>query len=230
MAATELRKKAIYLFIFVGLTGLVLSLLPMVELWLQTSILPGFGMTFTKGWELTPAGASVAMNVTYANAIDAFFRILKIILWMAVVIAIVRFLAFFILKTAYRTSKQPEVSSLLRTVSTIIVYIVAFFIIFQTQYPDVPLTPLFTGSTILGIVVGLALQETLGNLFAGVAMQAEQSFQVGDVIAIGGKGGVGTGVVESISWRGVKVRTFQNKLLIISNARSEERRVGKECR
>jgi small-conductance mechanosensitive channel len=218
MAATELRKKAIYLFIFVGLTGLVLSLLPMVELWLQTSILPGFGMTFTKGWELTPAGASVAMNVTYANAIDAFFRILKIILWMAVVIAIVRFLAFFILKTAYRTSKQPEVSSLLRTVSTIIVYIVAFFIIFQTQYPDVPLTPLFTGSTILGIVVGLALQETLGNLFAGVAMQAEQSFQVGDVIAIGGKGGVGTGVVESISWRGVKVRTFQNKLLIISNA------------
>jgi small-conductance mechanosensitive channel len=86
---------------------------------------------------------------------------------------------------------------------------------FQTQYPDVPLSPLFTGSTILGIVVGLALQETLGNLFAGIAMQADQPFQVGDVIAITNRG---TGVVESVSWRGVKVRTFQNKLLIVSNA------------
>ena len=63
--------------------------------------------------------------------------------------------------------------------------------------------------------MGLALQETLGNLFAGIAMQADQPFQVGDVIAITNRG---SGVVESVSWRGVKVRTFQNKLLIVSNA------------
>jgi len=96
-----------------------------------------------------------------------------------------------------------------------VIYIIAFFIIFQTQYPGVPLSPLFTGSTILGIVVGLALQETLGNLFAGIAMQADQPFQVGDVVSITNRG---NGVVESVSWRGVKIRTFQNKLLIVSNA------------
>src|SRR5512139_608649 len=45
-----------------------------------------------------------------------------------------------------------------------IIYIVAFFIIFQSQYPEVNLGALFTGSTIVGIVVGLALQDTLGNL------------------------------------------------------------------
>ncbi|HSI89148.1 MAG TPA: mechanosensitive ion channel family protein, partial [Pyrinomonadaceae bacterium] len=77
------------------------------------------------------------------------------------------------------------------------------------------LTALFTGSTIVGIVVGLALQDTLGNLFAGIALQADQPFQVGDVVAITNQG---TGKVESVSWRGVKIRTFQNKLLIISNA------------
>jgi small-conductance mechanosensitive channel len=64
-------------------------------------------------------------------------------------------------------------------------------------------------------VVGLALQDTLGNLFAGIALQADQPFQVGDVINISNRG---TGVVESVSWRGVKIRTFQSKLLIISNA------------
>jgi hypothetical protein len=38
---------------------------------------------------------------------------------------------------------------------------------------------------------------------------------VGDVIIIAGRG---EGVVESVSWRGVKIRTFQNKLLVISNS------------
>lgn len=215
MAASELQRKGISFIVSVAIIVLVLLSLPVVELWLQTSILPRFGMTFAKGWDLTAESNAMPMNTTYVNAIDATLRVLKIVLWMALVIAIVRFLAFFILKTAYRTSKQPEVSSLIKTVSSILIYIIAFFLIFQTQYPSVELTPLFTGSTILGIVVGLALQETLGNLFAGIAMQADQPFQVGDVIAIG-KGG--TGVVESVSWRGVKIRTFQNKLIIISNA------------
>jgi len=215
MAAQELRKKAIFLVIFVGLAVLILMTLPAMEIWLQTSILSQFGMTFVKDWELSPESLAVGMHGTYAKAIDSCFRIVKILLWMALVVAVVRFLAFLILKTAYRTAKQPEASSLLKTVSSIVIYIVAFFIIFQTQYPDVPLTPLFTGSTILGIVVGLALQETLGNLFAGIAMQADQPFQVGDVISIGKNG---TGVVEAISWRGVKIRTFQNKILVISNA------------
>jgi hypothetical protein len=38
---------------------------------------------------------------------------------------------------------------------------------------------------------------------------------VGDVIAIANQG---TGVVEAVSWRGVKIRTFQSKLLVISNS------------
>ena len=61
----------------------------------------------------------------------------------------------------------------------------------------------------------MALQDTLGNLFAGLAIQADQPFQVGDVISIPNKG---IGVIENISWRGVKIRTFQNKLLVISNS------------
>src|SRR5512144_1912233 len=67
----------------------------------------------------------------------------------------------------------------------------------------------------LGVVVVLAVRENLRNLFGGIAMQADQPFQVGDVVSITNRG---TGVVESVSWRGVKIRTFQNKLLIISNA------------
>lgn len=214
---TDLRKKAIFLIVFLLLTGLIIAVMPAIETWLQVLVLPRFGMSFEEGgaWVLTAESSRQAMNATYANAIDTAFRILKIILWMAIVIAVVRFVTYLILRTALRRSPETETSSILKTVSSIIIYIIAFFLVFQAQYPGVSLAPLFTGSTILGIVVGLALQDTLGNLFAGLALQADQPFQVGDVVNIPNRG---TGVVEAISWRGVKIRTFQSKLLIISNS------------
>jgi hypothetical protein len=98
---------------------------------------------------------------------------------------------------------------------SVVIYIVSFFVIFQSFFPGIQLAPLFTGSTIIGIVVGLALQDTLGNLFAGLALQADQPFQVGDVVTIPTQG---IGVVEAVSWRGVKIRTFNNLLLLISNS------------
>nr|AUN37210.1 cAMP-binding protein [uncultured bacterium] len=151
---------------------------------------------------------------TALDVVTSAIRILKILLCMAIVVATVRFIGYVI--TTYRKSgSASEISTLLRTVLSVVIYIVGFFIIFSHYFPSVQLAPLFTGSTILGIVVGLALQDTLGNLFAGLALQADQPFQVGDVINITGKG---TGVVESVSWRGVKIRTFQNKVLIISNS------------
>lgn len=146
--------------------------------------------------------------------LDNLFRIVRVLLWMAVVISIVRYFSYLIFGTALRHKGEEEISSILRTVLTILVYIIAFFTVFQVQFPNVELAPLFTGSAIIGIVVGLALQDTLGNLFAGIAIQADQSFQVGDVIKIAEN----IGTVESVSWRGVKIRTFQNKLLVISNS------------
>jgi small-conductance mechanosensitive channel/CRP-like cAMP-binding protein len=107
--------------------------------------------------------------------------------------------------------------NLVRNVVSVVIFIAAFFIILQSQYSTAyeKLTPIFTGSTIIAVVLGFALQDTLGNLFAGLAIQADQPFQIGDVVTINNKG---AGVVENISWRGVQIRTFQNKLLVISNS------------
>lgn len=194
----------------------VLATLPLLETWLQVDLLPQFGyrFTFESNWQL--AGDATDMTkATYVGLISNFFHIIKIIVWMVLIIASVRFITYLIFLAALRNAAQSEISSLLRTVLSIVFYIVAFFIVFQAQYPAINLGAIFTGSAILGIVVGLALQETLGNLFAGIALQADQPFQVGDVVIIPNRG---MGVVEIVSWRGVKIRTFQNKLLLISNS------------
>ena len=169
------------------------------------------GIVILEESQATPTAMS-ELSITLLNN---FFRILKVILWFILIVAIIRFINSLIFGRALRKTSSYELTNLIRNVVVILIYIIAFFIIFQSQYPTVQLAPLFTGSTIIGIVVGLALQDTLGNLFSGLAQQADQIYQVGDVISLSTKG---TGVVESITWRGIKIRTFQNKLLVIGNS------------
>ena len=205
MAISELRKQ---FFIFVSIGGIsiaALVILPFVEPTIQKYVAALFS-SFNR------EQAEVAVEL-----LDNFFRIVKIIFWLVLVVTFLKFINAIIFGTVLRKASSYEFSGLLRNVVTIIICLVAFFIILQSQYPSAyeKLTPIFTGSAIIGVVIGLALQDTLGNLFAGLAIQADQPFQIGDVIKIDNKG---TGVIENISWRGLKIRTFQNKLLVISNS------------
>jgi small-conductance mechanosensitive channel/CRP-like cAMP-binding protein len=217
MPASELRRKTTFFLIFAGSVSLILILFPFIEDGLWAYVEAQFGLVVAEnGAVRTVTGeAPRQMIETTVGLVVNVLNIINIILWMALVIAIVRYVGWLIVKTAHRGARQGEVSTLVQTVLSIVIYIVAFFIIFQSQYPSVQLAPLFTGSAIIGIVVGLALQDTLGNLFSGLALQADQPFQVGDVVMIPTRG---EGVVEAVSWRGVKIRTFQNKLLVVSNS------------
>lgn len=216
MAATEIRNKILGFLLTTAGFIVALIFLPGDKA-AEAFMMNRLGLVEKVGDNYITFSGEVApmMAVTYISVAGNILNVIEIVLWMAIVVTIVRAVFFVISKTVQRQSTASEVSSLLKTVLSVGIYIVAFFIIFQSQFPSVQLAPLFTGSTIIGIVVGLALQDTLGNLFAGLALQADQPFQVGDVISIGT---LGTGVVENVSWRGVKVRTFQNKLLLISNS------------
>lgn len=217
MFTNELRKRTVFFLISTGIITLVLIIIPS-EITIQHYLMNYFGLVLTPEGKVINSDGSMASQVseTSIGLILNFYHLVKIVLWMAMVIIAVRFINFLIFQFALRNSSQTEITSLIRTILSVIICIVAFFIIFQSQYPTIQLAPLFTGSTILGIVVGLALQDTLGNLFAGIALQADQPFQVGDVINL--QRNSWTGVVEQVSWRGVKIRTFQNKIVLISNA------------
>lgn len=216
MTSPEPQKTAPYFLVFAGILIALLVLFPFIEDSIRAYMEARFGMVIAVDGSVSVAGgeAPAKMTETWIALVVTVFHIVKIILWMALVITAVRFVTHLFARTVYRNTSQGEISSLLKTVISVIIYIVAFFMIFQSQFPGVQLAPLFTGSTIIGIVVGLALQDTLGNLFAGLALQADKPFEVGDVVQIGQR----NGVVESVSWRGVKIRTFQNKLLVISNS------------
>jgi small-conductance mechanosensitive channel/CRP-like cAMP-binding protein len=64
------------------------------------------------------------------------------------------------------------------------------------------------------VVIGLALQDTLGNLFAGLAIQIEKPFRVGDWVTIGGQ----DGLVSEITWRATKMRTKAGNFIVVPNS------------
>ena len=73
---------------------------------------------------------------------------------------------------------------------------------------------LLTTSAVGAVVVGFALQDTLGNLFAGLAIQIEKPFRVGHWIQVGGR----EGQVQEITWRATKLRTKDGEFLIVPNS------------
>jgi small-conductance mechanosensitive channel len=75
--------------------------------------------------------------------------------------------------------------------------------------------PLLAGLGIAGIAIGLALQTTLGDLFSGVAIAFDKEFKLGDVIEVGDV----FGVVKEISARSIKVKTYSNDIVVLTNSR-----------
>jgi small-conductance mechanosensitive channel len=127
----------------------------------------------------------------------------------------VRALNYLFFGLAFRL-KRIDAPTLIRNIFTIIAFSLLFLIAFTLLFPDVNLGALFTTSAIFGVILGLALQDTLGNFFAGISLQADRPFQVGDVITVGAQRH--TGVVEEISWRAIKIRTFTNHVVLIANS------------
>jgi len=72
---------------------------------------------------------------------------------------------------------------------------------------------LVTTSAVSAVVIGFALQDTLGNAFAGLAIQSERPFHVGQWIRVGDH----EGRVAEVTWRATKLRTKAGNFVILPN-------------
>ncbi|HZH91714.1 MAG TPA: mechanosensitive ion channel family protein [Pyrinomonadaceae bacterium] len=145
-----------------------------------------------------------------------FYRVqllTKIALWLGIMFVGVRLAGAFLFDFIFRMRKGREAPSLIRDLFSIVAYIVVVAFILK-HFFDLSLGALLSGSALLGIILGLALQDTLGNLFSGISLHADKPFEVGDVITVG----QWKGVVESVTWRAAKIRTFTNHVVLLSNS------------
>jgi small-conductance mechanosensitive channel len=87
---------------------------------------------------------------------------------------------------------------------------------FISEFLGVQLAPLLATSAFISVVLGLALQDTLGNLFAGIALQIDKAFSIGDWLEVSGPQKY-IGQVYEISWRATILEGFTEELITIPN-------------
>src|ERR1700704_470917 len=155
-------------------------------------------------------------HVTHRAQPETIISVLKLILLAALAYLLVRALRALLFGLIFRLKRGYEAPTLARNIFSIIAFTALFFLIFTSIFPETNLGGLLTTSAIFGVILGLALQDTLGNFFAGISLHADRPFQVGDVISVGQQRL--TGVVEGITWRAIKIRTFQNHIVLLSNS------------
>ena len=91
------------------------------------------------------------------------------------------------------------------------VIVIALFAVAATLLLD---EKFLTTSAVGAVVVGFALQDTLGNLFAGLAIQVEKPFRVGHWVRVGEF----EGRVQEVTWRATKLLTKQGQFVIVPNS------------
>ncbi|HEY6052175.1 MAG TPA: mechanosensitive ion channel domain-containing protein, partial [Thermoanaerobaculia bacterium] len=133
---------------------------------------------------------------------------------IAAAIVLTRLIDYGIFDVGFHVRKRPAAPALLRQLVSIVVFLAVAAAVVKSILPEVHLGALFTTSAILTAIVGLALQDTLGNLFAGVALHLERTMGVGDMIRYGET----FGTVEQLSWREIRLRTTEGNLLLIPNS------------
>jgi small-conductance mechanosensitive channel/CRP-like cAMP-binding protein len=80
---------------------------------------------------------------------------------------------------------------------------------------SVPIAGLLATSGVIAIVLGLALQSTLADVFSGVAVGIERPYKVGDLIWL--EDGI-EGHVVQVTWRSTQIATFQGTIAIVPNS------------
>ena len=123
-----------------------------------------------------------------------------------IVVAIVWF-------TLQRNARSRE-ARLFFDLTSAAVYVAAAVIVLNSVLA-LPVTGLLATSGVLAILLGLALQNTIADVFAGIAVGVERPFTVGDRIQIGDRI---EGQVVQVNWRSIHVQTDGDDVAIVPNS------------
>jgi small-conductance mechanosensitive channel len=128
------------------------------------------------------------------------------------------FLDRLMIEVLRRYSKKIEIMETSAGVLKILYrgIILGFIFLIILDRLNITITPFIASLGIGGLVIALALQETLANFFAGIYIFFDKPIRIGDYILLeSGK----EGYVTQIGWRSTRIRMLPNNILIVPNAK-----------
>jgi small-conductance mechanosensitive channel len=147
------------------------------------------------------------------NSNNTFVQISSTILWISIIYLSLSVFNIYWDSQQTEDQWQSRVPSLILNIGRLF-FILFSFAIVMAQIWGIDLGKMLAALGVGSIVLGLALQDTLGGLFAGITLISARKFQVGDWL----KTGDVVGKVTTVNWHSVTLKTFENDLLVIPNS------------
>ena len=129
-------------------------------------------------------------------------------------LSLVRILNWGILQIPAELGWWKPTAKILRDLLTLAVSTVVVMVVIHRDF-RVNLVGLAATSAVVTAVIGLAAQETLKNLFAGISLQVDSPFEEGDWVDLGST----TGVVTSLRLMTTRVRGLDGSITVVPNSR-----------
>jgi small-conductance mechanosensitive channel/CRP-like cAMP-binding protein len=147
-----------------------------------------------------------AIAVHYLPLADDVRRLLRDFNPLVMAFAVINLVVAFTLNP-WRLDRFPErFPAIVQDTLLILLFGVAATLILRDR--------ILATTAVGAVVLGFALQDTLGNLFAGLAIQIDRPFRVGDWVTIGSL----EGSVSGITWRSTKLLTKAGNFVVVPNS------------
>ncbi len=143
-------------------------------------------------------------------ASDELVKSIQTLFWICVLHASLSLLNAIIFEQAKADTWRARVPKLLIDLFRLFIVLLGVAIVLATVW-NADLAGLVTALGVSSIVIGLALQDTLGSVMSGIALLFERPFSVGDWLKVGDM----VGQVIDINWRAVRLQTFDLEMVTI---------------
>ena len=168
--------------------------------------------------------AALAVLSRYGDGIDSRTLVVALREFALLIVAfgVVRISVIFLFEGLFPQSSVPRMMADVLMVVALIVYA-----IYRMNEVGVNLASLITTSAVLTGVIAFSMQEMLGNLWGGIALQADNTCRIGDWIRVDGTtaGGSVVGQIIGIRWRCLAVATNDGETVMMPNAQLVKSRV-----
>jgi len=123
-------------------------------------------------------------------------------------------IAVYGLRFLLHRDRHSREARLFSDLSAAAIYIATVAVVLSSVFAF-PVTGIVATSGVAAIVLALALQNTLADVFAGIAVGVEAPFRVGDRILIGDKT---EGQVVQVNWRSIRIQTDGDDVATLPNS------------
>lgn len=174
-------------------------------------------------WALVLSGINFALqsldHIKSSPALAVGIEKLLAIAWT--ILAMVVATRFFIGWFRYRERKsaaegqdaRARISTAQKLTTALVILLGSLSIL---RIAGIDINPLLAGGAVGGLIIGLALQDSLSNVFAGLFLNIDRPIREGELLWLDENR---EGFVEEVGWRYTKVRLLNDSLLVIPNSK-----------